>query len=1457
MVTINGVDITTSSTGSVTTFPTAYTSCGLYKTDPNSLWVGVSGSFAVDFLFDPPVNDLIIVINATGQPQNENFIFTTDGGPVTITEANSSCFSTIVGNEIISGAGASASLGGGGWFQISSPSSYSSMTLSGDGGANGSLLAICEATIELCEAVAGDLSSNSPVCPNSTIDFEVTSFNDNPEYTELLLVVDENGIITEILNTTTGTLSSSTCTSFTIYSYNYETSSGSIIPVVGDNILILDCTNQCCDLESLEVEFADNVLPAFPNAPGDLFLDCIDDLPTMSDQTWVDNCDGIGTVNGTEFGNFDFCLGGTLIRSWTYMDYCGNVGVHLQTITIAPLIAPAYIDTPINETVDCNDIPQEFPDLEYTNGMEGSCLIEGSVSATIIEDYNACGGTIEVQWLYLDICSNLVDHYQFIEVGPSPEASFIDEPIDITVSCENIPTGTTSLAYTNNSPNCLIEGTVEPVVTEDLDDNSGLIVYTWEFIDDCGRILSYSQTVTVESDSDYSDILIRVCDDDTDGILLWDSLELQTYVNIDPTEQINYYPSLSDAKQQTNALLLPYSNRMSFTDSLYATITKSFGCNDLILLEFIVNPKPEISVDVFNEKCFGDHDGSIEIINFTSEANYSLNGTEIDSAIQTNLEPDDYQIIMENQNGCGDTLDFSISPGMVIESMFLSWNCNDSSTSSDSTDDFYTIEFELSNSFGLLSGYTLTDQNQNNLGTFSYDNLASISIPANGEVVELLFTDNEYQCTITQTIGPLIACSTDCMLIIDVLDDECQDNGTPTDPSDDLYLITLEINAENGSSANSYNVAIDGILSYTFLYDELISFSLPADSSTITLTLTDAEDQYCLFTEEIGPLVPCSNDCELNPEYQNIRCDNNGTDDNNEDDIFYFDLEVSGLNVSSTYSIIELGISSSYDILSELGPFNISDGSLQLTVVDDAEPSCSSTINIDPPMTCSDCNQTIDINDPDEITCNMPEVELIVTTSKTAIFQWTGPGGFNSALESIMVNVPGTYNVFVSFDNGCTQTASVEVTANNEIPMVFLGPDKVLNCQINQVTLDASNSIYPMGAQFEWSDETGNVISTDLITIIDQAGTYFFVIENPITGCNSIIGEIEVIEDYDEPLVEIVAEEGNIINCFTESVELTCVEEPNAIYTWIINDQSIISNTVTVTESTEVTLISIDTISGCENSAEFNVENLTEYPIIILEQIGEAECESGEVCIDGSNSPFASNLSFDWYNSNGNLIAQNQQILCVTTAGDYTLELTDENNGCKNSESISISTPIVPTISLPEIVVINSGAIGLISVNIDDPMEEIAEIIWSPFDVLFCNDCIDNQILNPGDGLIIEVEVISISGCSSKASSLISIEKEAEVYIPNAINPNSTSGNQLFTLFGNEEVERIEEFSIYDRWGNLIFNIEDIEPNNSQLGWDGTFNGKEAEQGVYVYRFRVLISSGGYEEYVGTLTLLK
>jgi hypothetical protein len=95
----------------------------------------------------------------------------------------------------------------------------------------------------------------------------------------------------------------------------------------------------------------DDLAPVAPTAPADLDLQCAGDVPAPVDLTAVDNCDGDITVSPSELSTPGDCPNSyTLVRTWNFVDGCGNASSVSQTINVndnkAPVApaAPADLD---------------------------------------------------------------------------------------------------------------------------------------------------------------------------------------------------------------------------------------------------------------------------------------------------------------------------------------------------------------------------------------------------------------------------------------------------------------------------------------------------------------------------------------------------------------------------------------------------------------------------------------------------------------------------------------------------------------------------------------------------------------------------------------------------------------------------------------------------------------------------------------------------------------------------------------------------------------------------------------------------------------------------------------------------------------------------------------------------------------------------------------------------------
>ncbi len=68
--------------------------------------------------------------------------------------------------------------------------------------------------------------------------------------------------------------------------------------------------------------------------------------------------------------------------------------------------------------------------------------------------------------------------------------------------------------------------------------------------------------------------------------------------------------------------------------------------------------------------------------------------------------------------------------------------------------------------------------------------------------------------------------------------------------------------------------------------------------------------------------------------------------------------------------------------------------------------------------------------------------------------------------------------------------------------------------------------------------------------------------------------------------------------------------------------------------------------------------------------------------------------------------------------------------------------------------------------------------------------------------------------------------------IPNAFSPNGDALNETFQISGLEELESYR-CEIYNRWGEMVFSTTD-----KKTFWDGTYKGRPAPKGVYIYVIR-------------------
>jgi len=124
-----------------------------------------------------------------------------------------------------------------------------------------------------------------------------------------------------------------------------------------------------------------------------------------------------------------------------------------------------------------------------------------------------------------------------------------------------------------------------------------------------------------------------------------------------------------------------------------------------------------------------------------------------------------------------------------------------------------------------------------------------------------------------------------------------------------------------------------------------------------------------------------------------------------------------------------------------------------------------------------------------------------------------------------------------------------------------------------------------------------------------------------------------------------------------------------------------------------------------------------------------------------------------------------------------------------------------------------------------------------------------------------EVIVTDANGCVTSDNVTIEVRADRNVYIPNTFRPEGFAPNNRFMLLTGTGVERLDFLTIFDRYGNPVFQVEDIPaPTSIDLGWDGrrgTGANSEVEAGVYVYLAEVTFIDNVTIQYSGSVTLIR
>jgi gliding motility-associated-like protein len=269
--------------------------------------------------------------------------------------------------------------------------------------------------------------------------------------------------------------------------------------------------------------------------------------------------------------------------------------------------------------------------------------------------------------------------------------------------------------------------------------------------------------------------------------------------------------------------------------------------------------------------------------------------------------------------------------------------------------------------------------------------------------------------------------------------------------------------------------------------------------------------------------------------------------------------------------------------------------------------------------------------------------------------------------------------------------------------------------------------------------------------------------------------------------------------------------------------------------------ITVQEVDGC---AFFQEITITEPPVLLLDSVltVDVTCFGGndgqvQLNADGGVTPYIFSYNgTDW---------QTDSLFTTLEAGVYTFRVKDAN-GCEVLFSnVIISEPPPTIVDAGPNFTIEYGSFAILEATTD--IDPIISLVWTPAEGLSCTDCLQPTAA-PSFNTTYYITVTDANGCIAIDS--VNVWVNIDFNVPNAFTPNGDGLNDYFNI--QTDLLISYNISIFDRWGNMVFNSSDI-----LKGWDGNFAGKPLEIGTYVYFIESVTTLNTPINKTGTIALLR
>lgn len=509
---------------------------------------------------------------------------------------------------------------------------------------------------------------------------------------------------------------------------------------------------------------------------------------------------------------------------------------------------------------------------------------------------------------------------------------------------------------------------------------------------------------------------------------------------------------------------------------------------------------------------------------------------------------------------------------------------------------------------------------------------------------------------------------------------------------------------------------------------------------------------------------------------------------------------------------------------------------------------------------------TIDVIGTPQVSCASPTVTLTAEGSSAAsdslTYRWSrmdGPEPSGPLIaEQLNVAAGGSYQVVVvDGRNGCQATATAVIPEDLTNPLIFAAPPASLSCERNEAELRVDLGLERFRFDYTWLDPREQPIGTGDAITVGNAGTYYLVSEDERNGCRDTTS-VRVTSDVGKPTVVIA--DPAVLNCSRAFTTIDASESSRGadlVARWNSPGSTAVATadplrvrgrrpgwyylTVTNTENGCSTQDSVELTRSAVAIENFEIE--VEQPACAEDRFGSVSIAT----VEGGMPPYVYSLDGGLFTDR--LVYENLPI------GSYTVEV-QGTDGCSRSARFSLNPGSEADLRLrPDTLIRLGDSLPLTFVT---SLADYDTLRWSssgPLPTPLGNGPI---MVRPFSSQSYRLVIEDENGCRAIDDVLIEVNEDADYYVPNAFSPNGDGKNDLFRPFVGPQVREVAAFRVFDRWGEMVYDMEDDPARGSEdFGWDGRYAGERLNPQVLVWQLLVRLVDGREEWETGEVVLLR